>query len=195
MVANTDIHRFLDLAAGADAPTADSSRESIRVDEAEFRRFYERTAGNLRSYITLTCRDRDLADDLLQECFYRLVRARLPELNEFQVRSYLYKTAGSLVADHSRAARRERGWRDKTVLRSSRTGGVSMSRDMMRAFSDLKPQQQSLLWLAYVEGFNHREIAESLDMKEASVRVVLSRARAKLAAILTERGLAPMERS
>ena len=61
----------------------------------------------------------------------------------------------------------------------------------MRLFGELKPQQQSLLWLAYVEGFNHREIAESLGLKEGSVRVVLSRARGKLSAVLREKGLVP----
>ncbi len=159
------------------------------MDEAEFRRFYERTAGKLRSYISLKCGDRDLADDMLQECFYRLVRAELPELNEFQVRSYLYKTAGSLVSDHWRAVKREQRWRAKTVPQPAPISGVGFGQDMMRLFGELKPQQQSLLWLAYVEGFSHHEIAESLGLNEGSVRLVLSRARGKLSAVLREKGL------
>ena len=191
MAVNLTAQRFLDLAAGADVLAGEVSRKSIRMDEAEFRRFYERTAGKLRSYISLMCGDRDLADDLLQECFYRLVRAELPELNEFQVRSYLYKTAGSLVSDHWRAAKREQRWREKVVPQPAPISGVGFGQDMRRLFGELKPQQQSLLWLAYVEGFNHREIAESLGLKEGSVRVVLSRARGKLSAVLREKGLVP----
>ena len=53
------------------------------------------------------------------------------------------------------------------------------------------PRQQSLLWLAYVEGFQHAEIAQMLGMKEDSVKVVLLRARRELASTLTAQGLAP----
>jgi RNA polymerase sigma factor (sigma-70 family) len=60
-----------------------------------------------------------------------------------------------------------------------------------RLFRTLNARQQALLWLAYVEGFHHSEIAESLGIKEDSVRVVLSRARRQLAALLTAEGLGP----
>ena len=63
----------------------------------------------------------------------------------------------------------------------------------MRVFDQLKTQEQTLLWLAYVEGFDHREIAVALDLKEKSVRVLLFRARKKLAGMLSEQHLGPGE--
>ena len=48
-----------------------------------------------------------------------------------------------------------------------------------------------LLWLAYVEGFDHREIALALRVNQKSVRVLLFRARKKLAGILTSQGIGP----
>jgi DNA-directed RNA polymerase specialized sigma24 family protein len=48
-----------------------------------------------------------------------------------------------------------------------------------------------LLWLAYVEGFDHREIAAAKGVAEKSVRVLLFRARKALAAILSRAGLGP----
>jgi RNA polymerase sigma factor (sigma-70 family) len=62
---------------------------------------------------------------------------------------------------------------------------------MQRIFETLKTRQQTLLWLAYVEGFRHDEIAEVMDLNSRSVRVLLSRARAELARRLDEQGLAP----
>jgi DNA-directed RNA polymerase specialized sigma24 family protein len=47
--------------------------------------------------------------------------------------------------------------------------------------------------LAYVEGFDHREIAAALQLRERSVKVLLFRARKKLAGILSEHGLGPKE--
>ena len=46
-----------------------------------------------------------------------------------------------------------------------------------------------MLWLAYVEGCSHKEIAGVVGLKAASVRLLLFRARQKLAALLRERGL------
>ena len=64
---------------------------------------------------------------------------------------------------------------------------------MQRLFAQLPTKQQTLLWLAYVEGFSHREIGASLGIREKSVRVVLYRARKKLAGILEDHGWGPGE--
>ena len=41
-----------------------------------------------------------------------------------------------------------------------------------------------MLWPAYVEQASHREIANALSVREGSVKVLLSRARQKMAAAL-----------
>ena len=43
-----------------------------------------------------------LADDVLQEAYYRLLRADMKDAAIGQVRCYLYKTARTLVVDHGR---------------------------------------------------------------------------------------------
>jgi len=58
---------------------------------------------------------------------------------------------------------------------------------MARVFEQLRPQQRQLMWLAYVEGAEHREIAAALGLRQGSVRVLLHRARRKLAALLGPR--------
>ncbi len=55
-------------------------------------------------------------------------------------------------------------------------------------------RQQTLLWLAYVESFRHREIAQMLDLAEKSVRVLLLRARKQFSEMLTREGLNPKEK-
>jgi DNA-directed RNA polymerase specialized sigma24 family protein len=63
--------------------------------------------------------------------------------------------------------------------------------DALRLFHKLKPQEQNLLWLAYVEGFSHGEIFSALELNEKSVRVLLFRARQRLAALLRKENLGP----
>jgi RNA polymerase sigma-70 factor (ECF subfamily) len=65
--------------------------------------------------------------------------------------------------------------------------------NIARLFAQLKPQQQALLWLAYVEGFDHGEIASALGVRESSVRVLLYRARKRMAGILRTHGFGPQE--
>ncbi len=60
---------------------------------------------------------------------------------------------------------------------------------MMSVFKNLKPQERALLWLAYVEGYEHREIAGVLNLSTVSIKVLLFRARRRLAALLeSEKG-------
>ncbi len=60
---------------------------------------------------------------------------------------------------------------------------------LTEVFHQLKMQERALLWLAYVEGHQHTEIAEMLGLKSLSVRVLLFRARRKLVNLLKAKNL------
>jgi RNA polymerase sigma-70 factor (ECF subfamily) len=70
-----------------------------------------------------------------------------------------------------------------------RTGEkINLRTDLSRIFQNLKPRERQILWLAYVEGSTHREIAETVGVKTASIKILLFRARRKLARILRDKG-------
>jgi RNA polymerase sigma-70 factor (ECF subfamily) len=52
-------------------------------------------------------------------------------------------------------------------------------------------KDRQILWLAHVEQHSHREVARILSLREASVRVLLLRARRRLAALLATEGIGP----
>jgi len=52
----------------------------------------------------------------------------------------------------------------------------------------LKPRARKLLWLAYVEGMSHREIAQVTGLNTMSVRILLLRARRQARAHLEPKG-------
>jgi RNA polymerase sigma-70 factor (ECF subfamily) len=60
-------------------------------------------------------------------------------------------------------------------------------RDVGRALDALKPRDRDLLWLAYAMGLSHAEMASTLGVKTASVKLLLSRARTRLASLLAPR--------
>jgi len=53
----------------------------------------------------------------------------------------------------------------------------------------MRPRYRQLLWLAYAEGYSHREIAEITGLASASIRLLLFRARHKIARLLREENL------
>lgn len=159
------------------------------MGEAEFEAFYAKTARPLWAYVCRVSGDAALADDVLQEAFCRFLRIPLPEMDEPQMKAYLYKIATNLINDYRRRIKRESRWFLNPRPREDAGRASTFSPDMERIFQELKPQERALLWLAYVEGSEHKEIAVTLGLKEKSVRVLLFRARQKLARILKRKGL------
>jgi RNA polymerase sigma-70 factor (ECF subfamily) len=149
----------------------------------------------LRAYLRRVSGDLALADDILQETFYRFLRADLPAMEPFQMKAYLYRTANSVLADHWRRLKRERRWSLANFFGGETVAEAKPAGEVLSIFRRLKPQEQSLLWLAYVEGFDHREVALALDLSEGSVRVLLFRARRKLAGLLKKQGFSGEEKA
>jgi RNA polymerase sigma-70 factor (ECF subfamily) len=170
------------------------------MNEAAFQAFYRQTAPVLWAYIRRACGDASLADDILQEAFFRFLRADLPVSSPsgatdgtqvFHAKAYLYRIANSLLADHWRRVKRERRWSLAALFTGSAERVRETAGDAMAVYQQLKPRDQTLLWLAYVEGFQHSEIAAALQLSEKSVRVLLFRARRKLAGLLAKHGIRP----
>ena len=127
------------------------------------------------------------ADDIVQEAFLRLFQVDILPSDDEGLRRYLFRVAGNLIADRWR-----RRARDERHAGASERPGDPEPRDLdvARIFTELKPRERALLWLAYVEGDTHADIAESLRLGRGSIKVMLSRARARLRDLLTARGAA-----
>jgi RNA polymerase sigma-70 factor, ECF subfamily len=170
---------------------ADETAGDLAMDEDAFRGFYDRTARPLWAYLSRATGDRQAADDLLQECYYRLLRARVRFDGEAHRRHYLFRIACNLVRDRRRRPARElplpEGFEDvrPEVGGGSTPAALAARRDVAQALGALRRRDRDLLWFAYAQGFTHAEIAVQVGVKAASVRLMLYRARARLLAILT----------
>ena len=162
------------------------------LDEARFELFYRRNSGKIWSYIYRMTGDPATADDLMQKTFYRFIRSNPTLADDDHMRRYVYKTATNLVFDHFREAKRDRQYFAlESPVTEVRADHGELRHDMMRVFAQLKPQERALLWLAHVEGSSHEEIAEALNVRAKSVKVMLFRARKRLGELLRKKGLAP----
>src|SRR5438552_13518151 len=86
------------------AGTAEAD-DVFQMDEDAFRLFYERTARPVWAYLVRMTGDPRLADDLLQETYYRLLRANTTHETEAHRRNYLFRIATKLVHDIRRRPR------------------------------------------------------------------------------------------
>ncbi len=180
------------LSTEAGSPESSSSA----VTEAAFDQIYKRTARPLLRYLTRVGGNAELAEDILQKTYIRVLQATLPVMDEREMKNYLFRIASNLLTDHWRAGARERLFGFLPLPRSQRTESDGIrDHDVRTMFSQLKPQERNLLWLAYVEGCSHDEIARILGLQQSSIRVLLFRAKSKLAATLRDSGLVPEEAS
>ena len=160
---------------------------SFAMTEDAFRAFYDRTSRSVWGYLARLTGDPSMADDLLQDTYYRFLRAGATHENDAHRRNALFTIATNLARD---------AYRRRSVLpffvsdkfeipsREDAAGRFEKRTDLSRAMSSLRSRDRAMLWLAYVEGFSHREIATVLGMKTASIKLLLFRARRRLAGIL-----------
>jgi RNA polymerase sigma-70 factor, ECF subfamily len=174
------------------------------INEARFTEFYRRTSGTLWSYLYRLTKDRNLADDIMQDSYVRLINTAPEGLEDRQLKSYLYRTGTRIFFDQLRAQKRRRRWfpgstidaddpKDETgagiPLGTDPTGGNDLQCTLSRVFRDLTAQERSLLWLAHVERYEHAEIAEILGLGAPSVKVMLFRARKRMKEVLETMGI------
>jgi len=173
-----------------DARAADAAADlTFQMDEDAFRGFYERTSRVLWAYLARMAGDRQLADDLLQECYYRFLRAEAVLETEAHRRHYLFRIATNLVRDGVRRQRTTVSSISQEVALEAmgnpqHVEGLNRRLDVSRAMDRLKPRERAMLWLAYAQGASHEEIAHMVGVRPSSMKALLSRARRKLAAAL-----------
>ena len=170
------------------AAEADTADVAFQMDEDAFRGFYDRTSRALWAYLSRVTGDRQLADDLMQETYYRFLRAAARYESDAHRRNSLFHIATNLVRD---ARRRPVAMQlfESADVRALQVDGDLAQRterrtDLERAMAHLKPRERMLLWLAYGQGESHKDIASTLGLETASIKLLLFRARRKLAALL-----------
>jgi RNA polymerase sigma-70 factor (ECF subfamily) len=160
-----------------------------RLDERAFTSCYQHNSRALWSYLYRVIGKPSDADDLVQEAFCRLLQADVGGLGDEELRRYVFRIGSNLLTDRWRRATHEASWLDR--LRGAIESHVDPEYDdsVSREFAALKPRERALLWLAYVEGESHEEIATALGLSRGSIKVLLSRARGRLRDQLVAKGL------
>lgn len=174
-----------------DARLASHSNE-LPMDSDAFAGFYQRSAPALRAYLLRVSGNAALADDLTQESYLRFLCASRPEGGEVNYRRYLFRIATNLLRDHWKRPRATciDDVPEHLFATQGASGRIDSQAMLDPAMARMRPRDRQLLWLAHAEGYSHREIAEVTGLASASIRLLLFRARRKIARLLREQTFA-----
>jgi RNA polymerase sigma-70 factor (ECF subfamily) len=161
-------------------------------DASAFPALYDAIAPRIEGFVRRRTRDPSRIDDIVQQTFERIHRARGTFIRGSDVLSWAFKIARNLCLDFG-----AQGWRERAV--DSDDGPdplaqavaevadgerVAMAREnlarLVRAFRRLPVKQQLVLELVRLEGFSMAAAAENLGVTLPTVKMAVFRAGATL---------------
>ena len=166
-------------------------------DATAFDVLFRRWSGPLLRYLDRMVRDLAVAEELVQETFIRVHKARERYRPQARFSTWLYRIATNLALNELRRPARRRPHastddEEAPLTLVSPGPGPESSAEARVAVGDLStelerlPERQRVaLWLSAVEGQSYAEVAEALGTTDKSVKSLVHRARSTLAARLT----------
>jgi RNA polymerase sigma factor (sigma-70 family) len=150
------------------------------ADRAGFEGFYREHLPRIVRACALVLLDRGLAEEVAAEAFARLWSRWGQIQSDDHAGGYVFKTAMRLCSKRARARRRE-----TTVPQLERAGAdegarVAERADVWRALATLSVRQRQAVVLRDWAGYETKELAAMLGMRESTARVHLARGREAL---------------
>lgn len=185
-------------------------------DAAAFEELVRRYRDRLLTILEHLVGHREQAEDLAQDVFVRMFKARERYQPEAKFSTWLFTIANNVASNalRSRSRRREVGVPEGNAADSAclaldqlakAASGFMPTRaldkaeqaEMVRnAVAGLSERQRMALLLAKFEGMSYQDIAQTMDLSVQAIKSLLSRARVNLKEKLTpyvERGIRPEE--
>ena len=181
-------------------PDADVVALAQQGRDAAFRELIRRYERPVFSLIYRMVRDRELAEDLAQDTFIKVLNHIDRYRPEFKLSSWLFKIANNVAIDHLRRRQLDTVSIDGSPHAQSADAIEATSFDVVdqqetaleemearelgtaieHAITSLRPEYRSCIMLRHVEGRSYEEIAATLDLPLGTVKTYIHRARHEL---------------
>jgi RNA polymerase sigma-70 factor (ECF subfamily) len=182
----------------AEAQASDDVRLMLAFREGDasaFDELFRRWARPVLRYLARMVRDEAAAEDLAQEVFLRVHRARERYAPDARFSTWLFTIATRLALNELRRPARRSPHQSThpdpdgpPVEFAAETPGADAVAEARRgarvleaALAELPERQRAALWLTAVEGHSYAEVAMQLETTEQSVKALVHRARVALA--------------
>lgn len=181
-------------------PDADVVALAQQGRETAFRELIRRYERPVFSLIFRMVRDRELAEDLAQDTFIKVLNHIDRYRPEFKLSSWLFKIANNVAIDHLRRRQLDTISMDGSPHAQTADAIEATSFDVVvdqesaleeleakemgtaieRAIASLRPEYRSCIMLRHVEDRSYEEIAATLDLPLGTVKTYIHRARHEL---------------
>ncbi len=188
-------------APSLEAPSVDSQNIELSAEELalrcqdgcleSFETLVDQFEQRIVNFLNKMVRSRQDAEDLAQDTFVKAYKNIHRFDPKYKFTTWLFTIAKRTAMNHYRAAKstveltpeKEIDERDPSVALEEKDQAEGLWEKAKRL---LKPNQYNALWLRYGEGFSIGETAKVMETNELRVRVLLHRARNKMAQHLTK---------
>ena len=151
------------------------------MDRSQFNRCVEQYADRLFRFAFASLRNREQAEDVVQESFAR-VWEKVQTVDFAKAKSYLFTTAHHAMIDEVRHNQRNASIDDlpTAIERSAPSPYPDVNEVLHKALATLPEAQRSAILLRDYEGYSYQEIGDITGMSESQVKVSIFRARTAL---------------
>mgnify|MGYP000891245832 FL=1 len=156
-------------------------RKAIDFDESALAEIYDRYQSALYRYAYRLLGDQQLAEDCIADTFFRFLKnLRKGNAPTENLRAYLYRIAHNWVTDYYRRAQKapEQELTDHLAKNEDMDEVVSnrLESEVIRStILTLTPDQQQVIILKYLEGWQNEEIARFMGKRVGAVKALLHR--------------------
>lgn len=153
---------------------------------------FERYHKRIYNYLARMCSDRELAEDLTQNVFLRLLRYRHTYRSDMRFQSWIYQVARNVFTDHYRAQKLRKSdvfevEKMESIVENTEAELLEEREAILhKSMAMLKEEDRELLVLTKFQQMKYEEVAEVLDLSVANVKVKVHRAIQKLREVYFE---------
>lgn len=151
---------------------------------------------SLMLYLVRFCGDIDVAEELMEDVFVKLVVDKPAFRGKSSFKTWLFAIAGNVARDYARKNRRHAYVpveeaedipdEEEDLLRSHFSGEDKMA--VRRCMGKLKPEYQQVLYLSFFEEFSNAETAKIMKKTNRQIENLLYRAKQSLGNELRKEG-------
>ncbi|HEV8305130.1 MAG TPA: RNA polymerase sigma-70 factor [Gemmatimonadales bacterium] len=163
-------------------PDADERAWADRIragDMEAFQALYRAYWQRLYAFAFRYVRSKEDAEEVVQEVFFRIWRARAHWVPAGAVRNYLYLAVRNAARDRLARAAVARRWRTGQVQTAPQVPSTLEEADLVaeveRALAELPPKRSAVCKLRLIDGLTYAQIADRLGICEKTVETQLAR--------------------
>lgn len=148
---------------------------------------FERYHLRLFNFLARMCMDREVAEDLTQNVFLRMIKYRNSYKAGLKFQSWIYQVARNVFSDHYQAQKSKRSESvdvekigDWMADENEEATMEEQEKTLQRSLALLSEEQRELLVLTRFQHMKYEEVAMLMDTTVANIKVKVHRAIAKL---------------